>query len=119
MTQRPIKFRGKSIDTKKWSYGSHYFAEITKQHFIVFENAEGRYTMVRVAPESVGQLTGLHDKNGKEIWEGDIERDLGQVIWKENEAMFGLTNGKYELGQYAHELVIIGNIYENHELLKS
>ncbi len=68
----------------------------------------------------VMQFTGLKDKNGKEIFEGDILFDgtvKSFVIWKEEESMFGINNGKYELGYY-NNWEVIGNIYENPELLE-
>ncbi|GHU09555.1 phage protein [Spirochaetia bacterium] len=67
---REIEFRGKRKDTGKWVYGFYYqFAEIEDYHRI-FEN---NYRCgVAVDPETVGQYTGLRDKNGVKIFEGDI-----------------------------------------------
>jgi len=70
------------------------------------------------------QYTNLKDKHKVCIYEGDIinndSEHSSQVIWKEREAMFGITNGKYELGSYIDDgdYEVIGNIYENKDLLK-
>lgn len=75
------------------------------------------------------QYTGLHDKNGKEIYEGDIVVDkedevMGEITWNEEEASFYFSilyeNGTYEeekLNDWASVLEVIGNIYDNPELL--
>ena len=75
----------------------------------------------------VEQYTGVKDKNGKEIYEGDILEDgRGEkclVKWTESEAHFGLYTGKqFELTDFVwmrgEDLEVIGNIHENPELLK-
>jgi len=80
---------------------------------------------VKVHPDSVGQYTGLKDKNGKEIYDGDIFRDNDTFIWQvyNEDGMFMARGGEYGLSEILIEFVtehceIIGNIYENPELLE-
>ena len=119
---RIIKFRGKRIDNGEWVYG--YF---TVSAFC----SEGTYWTIQPTPrishkverETVGQFTGLHDKNGKEIYEGDILEDtLGRKILVEyyKDGFWlnaSLEGAEWCLRQVNSSSKIIGNIYENPELL--
>jgi uncharacterized phage protein (TIGR01671 family) len=70
---REIKFRGRNIEGE-WFYGDLINSKInnTPTAFIFPPDAPNSYDRYLVNPNTVGQFTGLHDKNGKEIYEGDV-----------------------------------------------
>jgi uncharacterized phage protein (TIGR01671 family) len=122
---REIKFRGQQINTKKWIHGYLYRE---KGLYLICENI--RYAEKEpILLDTVGQFTGLHDKNGKEIYEGDIVKyrdSMGQHIEK---VIF--DKGCFYAGMHwgsstrlAPKLIntriteVIGNIYDNPELLE-
>ena len=131
---RTIKFRGKTHGNGKWYYGSLVYSnEINAA--IYFQIGNGlikRMDWVYVIPETVGQFTGLMDKNGKEIYEGDIVKWSNGMLYavKFWEGMFyasieecneGILGGfpLYRLIEYEDGgCEIIGNIHDNTELLK-
>lgn len=141
---RDILFRGKRIDNDEWVYGSFCMDALEQFNglcgvdgFIrLYDKAKGKMQTHEVERETVGQYTGLTDKNGKRIFEGDIvqyhERQFDgkdvpvrdAVVYEEggfavracflSNWLWNPINGNVQLG----DVEIIGNIHDNPELLK-
>jgi uncharacterized phage protein (TIGR01671 family) len=124
---REIKFRGKRIDNGDWVYGAYLWETSGICAQIGEYDEEGAFwEWHEVDPETVGEYTGLPDKNGKEIYEHGLTM-LGtttlEVYWNSHRSEFALrefgTNDYYgALGDFRHDIEIIGNIHDNPELLK-
>lgn len=69
---RQIKFRGLRTDGEGWVHGYYWFDNQNKKHKITSDLSDDNFRCYEVIPETVGQFTGLKDKNEKEIFEGDI-----------------------------------------------
>ena len=148
---RDILFRGKRLDNGEWVYG--FYCHVPRgrldrdEHLIQTVKKSGKMGMLHcVDPSTVGQYTGLKDKNGKRIWEGDIIRShyantrkndfIEQVVFHNGHfcslyKIPGPGNGKIwanlpdgvphlpqDKTPYMEWCEVVGNIHDNPELLE-
>ena len=128
---RTIKFRGKRVDNGKWVYGVPVIG-ITSGVFMVWIESETKrghgelslrdvVKQAEVIPETVSQYTGLKDKNGKEIYEGDLV-----VYYASGFARIEFVAGGFHIiqeeygfdfmGQMLAAIEVVGNIHDNKEM---
>lgn len=135
---REIIFRGKRVDNGEWVEGLLWKKKYNHNKIFIsyFPDEDDYEDTVVVDPETVGQYTGLKDKNGKRIFEGDVIKDSYGLLWLvvfENNA-FAVKNRLMELcfalwEQWVYDwdskewispsdrFEVIGNIHDNPELL--
>lgn len=120
---REILFRAKGQTSDKWHEGL-----LTRLDQDVCHIKDNRHNEWICDPQTVCQYTGLTDKNGRKIFEGDIVRyanigALGKVVWYEGDYIgYAIDDIEDSFQQYEKELFekteVIGNIFDNPELLR-
>lgn len=128
---REILFKGKRKDNGKWIYGNLIKRDdISEWEYYIGQNSLG----YEIFPETVGQYTGLTDKNGKKIFEGDIVKvcrgkdiEKGVVYYDErigayavlyNDENINLLFDIFTSKDSNVYIEIVGNIHDNPELLE-
>lgn len=134
--QDRFKFRGMNKD--KWYYGGYFkhlpytpqpirYSEVPEKdykHLIIQDSFSDwglprNMTCIEVEPETVGQCTGLKDNNGKLIFEGDIvARGEDKAVIKYDDETASFYMRWVETETFIEDCEVIGNIYENPELLE-
>lgn len=129
-------FKAKRKDDGEWVFGGLSYCEKTNAYFIT-NMGKDHVSYIgfhqEVDSNTICQCTGLKDKNGRVIWENDIVRDkhgnFYKAFWQNNYYQFSwicaksdvfLIGSKWDLWSFkSFEIEVIGNIFDNPELLES
>ena len=128
---RTIKFRGKRVDNEEWVYGYVYNVESKGLWFV----DNGKTVSHQVISKTIGQFTGLYDKNGQEIYEWDIVKvtyneygddtfhEIRYFVEEYNYPAFDLEpcidfadGNSFQYAKLVHNIEVIGNIHDNKEI---
>ena len=121
---REIEFRGKRLDNGEWLYGD-LMHDNHGGCYVYPLDSLGLFAENKVAPDTVGQFTGLCDKNGKKIFEDDVVRyndtfDSDYVKYDEKQKVEFIDGCFYPISEeWCQDIKVIGNIHDNPELLST
>ena len=128
---REILFRGKWKNSGEWVYGNLFNPDKADTPTQICIGTYIARTCYEIDPETVGQYTGLTDKNGRRVFEGDIvegnseyftyTHPYGKVVYDGGQYLISFDDVLEDiecLGAWANDVEIIGNIYDNPELLE-
>ena len=122
---REILFRGKCVGSGEWIYGNlNYYPDINRAFIRLWpdENKRKDTLETEVLKDTVGQYTGMCDKNGRKIFEGDIIELTGDnffIVFVDGCFRLSKNTGYFwTLHNLYSAIEVIGNVYDNPELLK-
>lgn len=128
---REILFKGKRADNGEWVLSVNLIQKYRNEtKKVYFSKGIETSDYFEIIPETVGQYTGLTDKNGKKIFGGDIVRDEQSgyeyiIKWFQEYACYALADRRgnmvfdaYEIDMFLSDLIVVGNIHDNSELLE-
>jgi len=122
-------YRGKRVDNGEWAFGCNSYDGAGRNTIDVINNLDEYEEMFVIDPDTLGQCTGLKDKTGTLIWEGDIiQQQINDYVcerraikWDDNTASFicgAINNIRYYIFADTETIEVIGNIHDNPELLR-
>lgn len=124
-TAKIVDTYNNGVEDGVWVHGS-LRCDVGKYTIFQFEIERADYVEYEIDPTTICQCTGMKDKNGKLIWENDIlnldEGINAECFWDEVNMEWGLRNPTRTVSLCSYslaELAVIGNIFDNPELLKS
>lgn len=124
IVMREVRFRGKLMLGKhRWVKG--FYVRVNDNHVIIPGGVHSLLDYKRCEPETIGQYTGLKDRNGREIYEGDILHDHfcnNRYVVHFDCGSFDVRSTLDRSGNYLSEVAgdveVIGNVFDNPELMK-